>query len=100
MNIIDGSQKKSIDGAQQKNSCPPKIKSFFSISDPKRNTLFIDHPHKISFSPFTVRGGKLMESPLKIHYKSTKAISTTSAVGRPASGMTAFERPAGATVLA
>jgi hypothetical protein len=58
-------------------------------------------PNTISFSPFTVRGGKLMESPLKLHDKSAKTIFTTSAVGRPAGGMPAFEHPVrGATVLA
>jgi hypothetical protein len=47
----------------------------------------------ISFSPFTVRGGKLMESPRRTHDKSVEAICIASAVRRRAGGMTAFEEP-------
>jgi hypothetical protein len=90
MNIIVGSQKKSIIVVpQQKNSCTPKIKSSGSL----RSIM--------SFSPFTVRGRKLMVKYPLIQYRSTETISMTPAVRRRAGGMTAFERPIrGVTVLA
>jgi hypothetical protein len=86
--IVVPHKKSIIVVGQQKYSCTPKIKSSVSLRS------------IISFSPFTVRGRKLMINPL-IRHRSNKTISMTPAVRRPAWGMTAFERPArGATVLA
>lgn len=124
MNIITGLQKKSIIvDYQQKNSCFPKIKLYkkrvdFSAGDVGRFWFLravqkddcldyqvpivqIPRSYKsISFSPFTVRGRKLMSKP-PMFYRSTETICMAPAVRRRAGGMTAFEGLfRGPTVLA